>query len=137
MPPNISLSELYQTRKTKEHSRKVSFDRVLELVHRRIRTVNSYGGMNTFFEIPGMLVGYPLYNIYECSNHLVNMLRNSGFLVQILPPPHVCVIYISWDPKELKPVASPPTRPAITSGKEKDHRDKKHPLISKNNGKYF
>jgi len=90
--------------RTKKHkARTLSFDRVLELCHRRIRTVATYGGLNTFYEIPGMLVGYPLYNIYECLDYMVDHLRKTGFLVQILPPPQVCVIYVSWDPKELDP----------------------------------
>lgn len=110
MPPHISLQELYAMRKQKESSRSTCFDRVLELCHRRIRTVASYGGLNAFYEVPGMLVGYPLYNLQACLDHLVASLRASGFLVQILPPPHVAVVYVSWDPQELKPA---PARPAI------------------------
>jgi hypothetical protein len=34
---------------------------------------------------------------------MVESLRNVGFLVQILPPPHIAVVYISWDPQELNP----------------------------------
>ena len=48
-------------------------------------------------------MGYPLYNLQECLEYVVNALRTNGFLVQILPAPHVAVIYISWDPEELKP----------------------------------
>lgn len=115
MPPHLSLNELYAMRTRKQQSRVVSFDRVLELCHRRIRTVASYGGMNTFYEIPGMLIGYPLYNIFDCMDHITNSLRRTGFLVQILPPPNVCVLYISWDPKELHPEKSVlPRRPPHT-----------------------
>ena len=103
MPPQISLNELYAMNKKKESCRKLSYERVLELCHRRIRTVASYGGMNAFFEIPGMIVGYPLYHVHECLDHMVESLRNVGFLVQILPPPHIAVVYISWDPQELNP----------------------------------
>lgn len=103
MPPHISLHELYVMQKEKKTARTVSFDKILEQCHRRIRTIAAHGGMNTFFEIPGMLVGYPLYNIFECCQYVVEQLRKTGFLVQILPPPHVCVIYMSWDPQELKP----------------------------------
>lgn len=62
--------------------------------------------MNTFYEIPGMLIGYPLFNVFECCDHVIAALRKIGFLVQVLPPPHVAVIYISWDPEELKPKRS-------------------------------
>jgi hypothetical protein len=117
MKPQISLQELYQIKKKKDSVKTISYDKIIELCHRRIRNIAGYGGLNTFYEIPGMMVGYPLYNIYDCTNYVVEALRKSGFLVQILPPPHVCVIYISWDPSELKPkvvqkaIAPPPTAP--------------------------
>lgn len=116
MPPQISLHELYRMQKEKTNARIICFDRVLELCHRRIRTVASYGGQNTFFEVPGMMIGYPLYNIHECMDYVVDSLRKTGFLVQILPPPNVCVLYVSWDPKELRPnmhKVKKNTRPAI------------------------
>jgi Family of unknown function (DUF5759) len=98
---NLSLNELYQVRQMKDHSKKASYERVLELAHRRIRNVNSYGGLNTFYEIPGMLVGFPLFNVMDCMNYVIEHLRGAGFLVQILPAPHIGVVYISWDPSEL------------------------------------
>lgn len=117
MAPQISLQELYRMQKEKTHARTLCFDRVLELCHRRIRTVAAYGALNTFFEVPGMMIGYPLYNIYECMDYVVENMRKTGFLVQILPPPNVCVLYISWDPNELKPVSKQKrNRPAITHG---------------------
>lgn len=97
--------------KKKKDNRIACFDHIIELCHRRIRNVASYSGQNTFYEIPGLVVGYPLYNLYECIDYIVNALRKNGFLVQILPLPHVGVIYISWDPRELKPQKAlpPPT----------------------------
>lgn len=102
-PPHISLNELYQMQRKKQNSKKVVFDKVIELCHRRIRNIGAFGGMNTFYEIPGLLVGYPLYNIYDCTDYVIEHLRKSGFIVQVLPPPQVCVLYISWDPNEIKP----------------------------------
>ncbi|MEN9446371.1 MAG: Bathycoccus sp [Bacteroidota bacterium] len=108
MPPHISLNELYNMQRKKENYKKTSYDKILEMCHRRIRNISSFGGQNTFFEVPGLLVGYPLYNIYHCTDYLVDQLRKSGFLIQILPPPQICVLYISWDPNELKPKANAP-----------------------------
>ena len=68
------------------------------------------GGMNTFFEVPGVVVGLPLYNLSQCVAYIVEALRKVGLLVQILPPPHVAVIYISWEPKDVRLA---PARPAL------------------------
>ena len=102
-PPTLTLAELYKVQQQKQKSRHTSFDKVVELCHRRIRTVAAYGGMNTFFEIPGMIIGYPLFNIKDCQLYMVEALRKNGFLVQLLPPPHVAVIYVSWDPNDVRP----------------------------------
>lgn len=103
MPPQINLQELYNMQKKKLKNRTKCFDHIIELCHRRIRNVSSYTGQNTFYEIPGFIVGYPLYNLNECITYVVEALRKNGFLIQILPPPQIGVIYISWDPRELMP----------------------------------
>lgn len=95
-PPQINLNELYSIQDQKKKNRVVCFNHVLQLCHRRIRMVSSYGGQNTFYEIPGVLIGFPLFDINECTEYIVNALRRNGLLVQILPPPHYHVIYLSW-----------------------------------------
>lgn len=75
---------------------------MLELCHRRIRLVAAHGGQNTFYEVPGVILGYPLYNLNQCTTYLIDALRADGFLVQLLPPPNVAVLYLSWDPSELR-----------------------------------
>jgi hypothetical protein len=104
MHPQISLNELYRMRKQKETNKKMCYDKVLERCHGRIRTAAQYGGMNTFYEIPGMIVGLPLYNIQTCTEYVITKLRETGFLVQLLPPPSMYVLYISWDPEEIRPM---------------------------------
>jgi hypothetical protein len=111
MPPQINLQELYSMQKKKLKNRTKCFDYIIELCHRRIRTVSSYCGQNTFYEIPGFVVGYPLYKLDECITYVVDALRKNGFLIQILPPPNIGVIYISWDPRELFPQKALPPPP--------------------------
>ena len=101
--PNISLTELYDMRKKKDINRTKSFDHIIELCHRKIRNIATYGGMNCFYEIPGIIIGFPLYNLADCTQYIIDKIRGTGFLVQLLPPPHISVIYISWDPQEIKP----------------------------------
>lgn len=103
MPPQININELYSMQKKKAQNRTVCFDKILQLCHNRIKTIASFNGQNTFFEVPGFMLGYPLFNLNEALEYIVNALRKNGFLVQLLPEPHIAVIYISWDPDELKP----------------------------------
>ena len=120
MNPHISLNELYRMRKQRETNKKMCYNRVLERCHKRIRNVAQYGGMHTFYEVPGMIVGLPLYDIQMCTEHIIQKLRENGFLVQLLPPPNTYVLYISWDPEEIRPAKkSAPTlaAPAVATNK--------------------
>jgi hypothetical protein len=124
MPPQINLQELYSMQKKKLTNRRKCFDHIIELCHRRIRTVSSYCGQNTFYEIPGFVIGYPLYNLNECIEYVVDALRKNSFLIQILPPPNVGVIYISWDPREIKPQKALPPPVSINNPTNYNHYNK-------------
>lgn len=123
-PPQLSLAELYNVQSQKKIARHHSFDRVLELCHRRIRTVAKHGGMNTFYEIPGMIIGYPLYSIHECMMYIVDALRKNGFLVQILPPPNYAVIYMSWEPNDVRPPVKKLAAAAAATGSRSNNNPK-------------
>lgn len=104
-PPQMSLAELHNIGKKKQQVRTQCFDKVVELCHRRIKTVAQYGAQNAFYEIPGILLGYPLFDVKECARYVVDALRKNGFLVQLIGTDGQAVegiIYISWDPKELR-----------------------------------
>lgn len=77
------------------------FNVILNKCHAKIKSIAGQGGMNIFYEIPYVLLGYPLYNINECIEYIVEALRKNGMLVQILPYPNHNTIYISWRPTDI------------------------------------
>lgn len=101
MTPTISIAELYSMKNKKEKIKTMTFDIILEKCHSKIKSIASQGGMNIFFEIPYLMIGYPLYNINDCVNYIVDELRKNGLMVQILPKPNENTIYISWQPKDV------------------------------------
>lgn len=86
----------------KEKIRTNTFNTILEKCHAKIKTIASQGGMNIFYEIPYIMIGYPLYNINECIEYIVDALRKNGLLVQILSHPNNNTIYISWKPPDVQ-----------------------------------
>jgi hypothetical protein len=100
--PQISLAELYDMKKSKEKIKIDTFNEILAKCHKKIKTTASQGGMTMFFEIPFIILGYPLYDIYECVEYITDALRNNGLLVQILPHPNNNTIYISWKPTDVE-----------------------------------
>lgn len=103
MPPSISLYELYEIKKKKDLVKNIAFDEILKKCHVKIKNVAKAGGMNIFFEIPYVLIGYPLYKISFCIEYIITSLRKNGLLVQQLSSPNTNIIYISWSPDDINP----------------------------------
>lgn len=99
--PQISISELYSMKTKKDKVKYDTFNVVLGKCHSKIKHIAAQGGLNIFFEIPYILLGYPLYQMYECQEYVVEALRKNGLLVQILPQPTPNTIYISWKPTDV------------------------------------
>ena len=100
MPPPITMNELYDLRNKKNGNKTIIYDKLLEKCHKRMRVAANNSGLNCFFEIPAFTIGMPLYNVDDCTNYIVDSLRRTGFLVQVLPR-YRGIIYISWDPVEV------------------------------------
>ncbi len=99
--PQISISELYSMKTKKDKIKIETFNVILAKCHAKIKTIAGQGGMNIFFEIPFVLLGFPLYDINECIEYIVDALRKNGLLVQILSHPNYNTIYISWKPTDI------------------------------------
>ena len=101
MQPQISITDLYTLKKKKDRIKTQTFNLIIEKCHKKITTIASQGGENIFYEIPFIMLGYPLYNIDDCVEYIVLSLRNNGLLVQILPHPNNYTLYISWKPSDV------------------------------------
>jgi len=102
MPPNISLTELYTIKRKKDLCNNKTFDIILDKCHIKIKKIANAGGMKLFYEIPFIILGYPLYNIDICIEYIIKCLKKSGLFVYRLTNVNN-IIYISWDPSEIDP----------------------------------
>jgi hypothetical protein len=91
----IDISDLH--RKTNElKTRKIKiYDEVLQKCHHRIKLVSKLTPLNqwSFYIIPKVLFGIPLYNLAECVEYLVKMLTENGFKVAYT---HPNLLLITW-----------------------------------------
>jgi len=101
MAPQISLNTLYEMKNKKDRSRINTYNVILQKCHDKIKKIAQQGGMNIFFEIPYIMIGYPLYKIEDCIEYIISALKKNGLLVQILPKPNNNIIYISWCPQDV------------------------------------
>lgn len=102
MAPQISLNTLYDIKNKKDNNKNVIFDEIILKSHKKIKEIAHQGGLSTFFEIPYVIIGKPLYKIRECIEYVVNALKKNGLLINVLPSPNNNIIYISWKPTDIK-----------------------------------
>ena len=55
--------------------------------------------LECIYEVPGFIIGVPIYDIEELKEYLVSSLNKNGFILKQFPPNW---IYISWDIKNKK-----------------------------------
>ena len=90
----LNINELYQTQRTKQINRLTFFQKILKKCHHRIQTVSKKAETYCFFIVPEFVFGVPLFNVYQCSQFIIDNLIKSGFYVIYIRPN---IIYISWD----------------------------------------
>ena len=98
---SISLNELYDIKKKIDKNQVKTYNQVVELCNKKIKRIAEHAGYTTFFSIPYVIIGLPLYNIEACIKNLINVYKKSGFLVNRLPEPNKNIVYISWDPNDI------------------------------------
>jgi hypothetical protein len=99
MNPQLSVKDIMNSMKKRDEKRKLCFDRVLEMCHKKIQKSASLNMPNCFYEVPEFMLGYPLYNINECIVHVLNQLQKSGFAVKYIFPR---ILHVSWETEQVK-----------------------------------
>jgi len=93
--PQLNPSELYDKRRTKDAGRLRAYNKILEQIYNRIRTISKLPNAQCFilYTVPPFILGLPKLDLEDCVVYLIYQLRHSGYEVRYTPPN---MIYISW-----------------------------------------
>ena len=94
---DININDLYENQRTKQINRLRFFENILKKCYHRIKTVGDKGETFCFYIVPEFSMGIPLYNVYQCSQFIIDHLIKKGFNILYIRPN---LIYISWDIKQ-------------------------------------
>jgi len=75
------------------------FNQILHHIHNKIKLYAENRKTECVYEIPGFIIGVPLFDVNELREYLVSSLNKNGFIIKQIPPNY---IYISWDLKNKK-----------------------------------
>ncbi len=93
--PQLNPSELYDKRKTKDAARLRAYNKILEQIYNRIRTISKLPNSQCFllYTIPPFILGLPKIDLEDCVVYLIYQLRHAGYEIRYTPPN---MLYISW-----------------------------------------
>jgi hypothetical protein len=93
--PQLNPSELYDKRRTKDAARLRAYNKILEQIYNRIRSISKLPNSQCFllYTIPPFIFGLPKIDLEDCVVYLVYQLRHAGYDIRFSPPN---MINISW-----------------------------------------
>jgi hypothetical protein len=93
--PLLNPSDLYDKRKIKDAGRLRAYNKILEQIYNRIRTISKLPNSQCFllYTVPPFILGLPKIDLEDCVVYLIYQLRHAGYNIRYSPPN---MIYISW-----------------------------------------
>lgn len=91
----INMDELYETKQASDMNTMNTFNKILNRIHNRIKTVSRQNKTDQFcwFLVPEVIIGVPKYNNTECITYIIDKLQTNGFNVKYT---HPNLLFISW-----------------------------------------
>lgn len=93
--PQLDPSELYDKRRSKDAARLRAYNKILEQIYNRIRSLSKLPNSqcNLLYTVPPFILGLPKIDLEDCIVYLIYQLRHAGYEIRYTPPN---MIYISW-----------------------------------------
>lgn len=93
--PQLNPSDLYDKRRTKDAGRLRAYNKILEQIYNRIRTISKLPNSQCYllYTVPPFILGLPKLDLEDCVVYLIYQLRHASYDVRYSPPN---MIYISW-----------------------------------------
>ena len=95
----IKASNLIYQQKEKEKNKYKIYDKIYELIEKKIVSASGCNYFYTLYEIPEFLIGYPIYCFNDCSVYIQNKLKSNEFKIEFYKPN---ILFISWEEQNSK-----------------------------------
>jgi hypothetical protein len=93
--PQLNPADLYDRRKSKDTSRLKAYNKILEQIYHRIRTLSQLPNSPCYllYTVPPFILGLPKIDLEDCVIYLIYQLRHASYDVRYTPPN---MLYLSW-----------------------------------------
>jgi hypothetical protein len=100
----MNIDELYEKKRQQDLNKLNLFNKLLNRVHVRIKTVSRQKTNEQFcwFLVPETIIGVPKYDQGSCIAYLMDKLKNNGFNVRYIHPNLLFISWLHWIPSYVR-----------------------------------
>ena len=100
----INIDELYEKKQQSDLHKLTLFNKILNRIHVRIKTISRQKIDETFcwFVVPEIIIGVPKYDQGACIAYLMDKLTVNGFHVKYIHPNTLLIVWSHWVPSYVR-----------------------------------
>jgi hypothetical protein len=100
----LNIDELYEKKRQYDLTQLALFNKVLNRIHVRIKTVSRQRKDEQFcwYLVPEVIIGVPKYDQSACIAYLIDKLKTNGFNVRYTHPNALFISWLHWVPSYVR-----------------------------------
>ena len=100
----LNIDELYEKKRQSDLNKLDLFNKILNRIHVRIRTISNQRKNEQFcwYVVPEIIIGVPRYDQGACIAYLLDKLKNNGFNVRYIHPNTLFISWLHWVPSYIR-----------------------------------
>ena len=128
----LNIDELYEKKRQQDVNKFNLFNKILNRVHVRIKTVSRQKTDEQFcwFLVPETILGVPKYDQASCIAYLMDKLKSSGFNVRYIHPNLLFISWNHWIPSYVRTEIKKKTGIKINEYGEKIEEDEEQQMLT-------
>jgi hypothetical protein len=91
----VKAKDLVKSQEEKKKLKEKTYKKILERIEKKISIASNSDFYYTYYEVPELILGLPLYSIKDCIVYVKKKLEYNGFKVLLSEPN---TLFISWQP---------------------------------------
>ena len=121
----LNIDELYEKKRQHDLTQLALFNKVLNRIHVRIKTVSRQIKDEQFcwYLVPEVIIGVPKYDQSACIAYLIDKLKTNGFNVRYTHPNALFISWLHWVPSYVRTELKKKTGVVINEYGEKIDED--------------
>jgi hypothetical protein len=129
----LNIDELYEKKRQYDLTQLALFNKVLNRIHVRIKTVSRQRKDEQFcwYVVPEVIIGIPKYDQVACIAYLIDKLKTNGFNVRYTHPNALFISWLHWVPSYVRTEVKKKTGIVINEYGEKIDEDSSEEINNK------